>query len=192
MSKGSCIAAFIFGAAIGSVVTWKLVRTKYEQIAQAEIDAFYEQLDREVEETATKEFQEEIEEPEVQTEVKEYTEEIEKNNYISYSKRDIEEKEVSDVKKPYVIPPEEFGERDNYDTETLFYYEDKVLADDSDNEIVDVEKLVGRDSLTHFGEYEDDSVFVRNESLKTDYEILRSERLYSEVLKPYPHLDEDE
>ena len=39
--------------------------------------------------------------------------------------------------------------------------------------------VVGMESLTHFGEYEDDSVFVRNDRLKCDYEILMDERTYS-------------
>ena len=33
---------FATGAAIGSVVTWKIVKTKYEQIAQEEIDSVKE------------------------------------------------------------------------------------------------------------------------------------------------------
>ena len=33
------ILIFSVGAAIGSVITWKLVKTKYERIAQEEIDS---------------------------------------------------------------------------------------------------------------------------------------------------------
>ena len=67
------------------------------------------------------------------------------------------------------------------------YYADGVLADDMDDEIEadDIDMLVGRDSLNHFGEYEMDSVFVRNDALKTDYEILLDLRNYSEVKKLY-------
>ena len=35
----SNIIIFAAGAAIGSAVTWKLLKTKYEQIAQEEIDS---------------------------------------------------------------------------------------------------------------------------------------------------------
>ena len=38
--------------------------------------------------------------------------------------------------------------------------------------IEDIDRVVGKDSLTHFGEYEDDSVYVRNDRLKCEYEIL--------------------
>ena len=50
--------------------------------------------------------------------------------------------------------------------------------DEDDSPIVDIEYLVGEDSLDHFGEYEDDSVFVRNDDLKTDFEILLDEASY--------------
>ena len=75
------------------------------------------------------------------------------------------------VKGPYVISPDEYDEND-YETETLYYYPDGVLTDTYDNVIVDIEETVGKKSLTCFGEYEEDSVFVRNDDLETDYEIL--------------------
>ena len=62
--------------------------------------------------------------------------------------------------KPYVISPEEFGEYEEYEKISLTYYGDQVLADENDELVEDVEGAVGFESLTHFGEYEDDSVFV--------------------------------
>lgn len=76
-------------------------------------------------------------------------------------------------KKPYVIPPEEYGEIYEYDTRNLTYYDNGVLTDEDDNVIDDVENLIGEDALNHFGDYEEDSVHVRNDRLKVDYEILR-------------------
>jgi hypothetical protein len=96
------------------------------------------------------------------------------------------------VTKPYVISPEDFGEIEDYDQRTLFYYEDGVLTDDEDNPIEDVDGVVGRGSLTHFGEYEDDSVHVRNERLRIDYEILREPNTYADVVKTKPHHAEEE
>ena len=82
---------------------------------------------------------------------------------------------------PYVIPPEEFGETD-YEIISLTYYADGILADDMDDIVDDVDDIVGADSLTHFGEYEEDSVFVRNDLREVDYEILRDPRKYSDVV----------
>ena len=85
--------------------------------------------------------------------------------------------------RPYVISPDEFGELDDYDLISLTYYADEVLADDIDEIVEDVDDVVGLDSLTHFGEYEPDSVFVRNDRLKADYEILLDERTYPEAIQ---------
>ena len=83
--------------------------------------------------------------------------------------------------EPYVLVPEEFDEN-GYETMTLFYYADGVLAYGDTNEVVeDVGELVCEDFAEHFGEYEDDSVFVRNDNLRIDIEILKDVRRYSEV-----------
>ena len=97
------------------------------------------------------------------------------------------------VDKPYVIAPEEFGEMDGYNTISLTYYADNVLADDIDELVEDVDETVGLDSLNHFGEYEDDSVFVRNDRLRSDYEILRDNRTYEDwvVSRRHPHSAEE-
>ena len=89
--------------------------------------------------------------------------------------------------KPYVISPEEFGEFEDYERISLSYYADQVLADEDDEKVDDADNVVGLESLTHFGEFEDDSVFVRNDRLKCDYEILLDQRTYSDVMKQRPH-----
>ena len=61
---------------------------------------------------------------------------------------------------------------------------------EDDEKVEDVDNVVGLESLAHFGEYEDDSVFVRNDRLKCDYEILLDQRTYSDVIKQRPHQTE--
>jgi hypothetical protein len=99
-------------------------------------------------------------------------------NYARYALNPTPKKETN-IRKPYVIPPEEFGERDDYERITLLYYSDNVLTDEDDDPIE--EDQVGIDSLTHFGEYEDDSVFVRNDEMRCDFEILKCLETYEEV-----------
>ena len=80
---------------------------------------------------------------------------------------------------PYVISPDEFGCADGYDAIGLTYYSGNgVLVDDNEERVDNVEELVGECSLKHFGEYEDDSVYVRNDERKCDYEILLDESNY--------------
>ena len=48
-------------------------------------------------------------------------------------------------------------------------------------------KLCGiGDALDHFGEYEEDAVFARNDAKRCDYEILKDERTYAEFRKTLP------
>ena len=173
----SKILIFAAGAAIGSAITWKFVKTKYEQIANEEIESVKEFFGRGKNKG---EESEEVYEVFADGVLKEVEKICEENGYTNYSNTKKEEEEM-DIDAPYVIAPEEFGELDDYETETLTYYKDKVLADDWDNKIENVDDLVAAESLTHFGEYEEDSVYVRNDTTKTDYEILLDERNFSDV-----------
>lgn len=85
--------------------------------------------------------------------------------------------------EPYVISPDEFGES-TYETIYLTYYADRVLADDVDDIVDDIEGTVGSKSLLRFGEYEDDIVHVRNDIIETDYEITLDTRSYWGDIKP--------
>ncbi len=98
--------------------------------------------------------------------------------------------ENADADCPHIITPEEFGEIEDYDTISLTLYSDGVVADDADKPIEDVDEVIGKESLDHFGEYEDDSVFVRNDKLKCDYEVLIDERQYAQILEEKPYLKE--
>lgn len=187
-SKRWVLLAFIAGVGVGSVCTWQLLKRKYEQIAQEEIDsvkAVY--VERKNVEKAEKSFleglQEGLKKKETQDneDLKEYKSIIQKEGYTDYSRRVEEKKGDLFTEKPYVILPEEFGEFEDYEKISLTYYADKVLADENDEEVDDVDENVGEESLNHFGEYEDDSVFVRNDRLKCDYEILLDQRNYYDV-----------
>ena len=125
--------------------------------------------------------------------ITEYAEKIRQLNYSGFSANKAEssvleiEPTLKPTNKPYVITPDEFGEIDDYETITLIYYSDEVLTDDDDELVEDVENVVGVDSLSHFGEYEADSVYVRNDILKADYELLLDQRNYSDVINLRPH-----
>lgn len=189
MSKATNVMSFVLGAAVGSVVTWQYVKNKYEQIAQEEIDSVKEVFLKRDPDVAV-----EVKEADVRNRkeekpgVVEYAARLQKEGYTNYAGMNaVEEEEAETVEKPYVISPEEFGEFDDYEKISLTYYADQALADENDELVDDVEDIIGFESLTHFGEYEDDSVFVRNDRLKCDYEILMDSRLYSDVVKTMPH-----
>ena len=131
-------------------------------------------------------------EVEADTDVEETDEEDEDSDYAERARPYSYAGDVERVKNaPYVIHPDLFGTREDYDTRSLKCFADRVVTD-TDNEIVDdVDNLIGDESLDHFGEFEFDSVFVRNEKLKCDYEILLDSREYSDVMKEMTHQVED-
>lgn len=158
----SKIAIFAVGAAVGSVVTWKLVETKYRQIADEEIES--------VREVYAKAFgdsdDEETEEPD--------EEETVENDAV-------EEEEDEDVPAPYVIDYEEYDEN-GYETETLYWFDDGVLTYSITGEVIDdIDGIVGEDSIKQLIDSGEDYIYVRNDELEIDYEILRDRRNFSEV-----------
>ena len=195
---------FVLGAAVGSLVTWKFVEEKYRRIADEEIESVKETFKNRESKIAEDEKQAEelgVKSPskEFYSQLKESTDKLTEDmhnyhklasNYNSNSKDykytdeneegEIVEDEPEDYPEPYVIAPEEFGELEDYQTEAFVYYEYKIVATNDDRIVDDVEVLIG-DALEHFGDYEDDAVHVRNEKEKTDYEILRSEKNYTDL-----------
>ena len=202
------IISFAAGAAIGSVATFMSIKNKYEQIAKEEIEEVREVYMNAI--RKTKDVDDEHEEsapineaPKV-AELKSYKDVMNESGYINYgniTEAEVEEKVKEKIKeiveecndilkktedkvnknKPYVIHPDDFG--DDYNTITLVYYKDDVVTTYDTGEVLtdkEVEDLIGEESLSHFGEYEEDSVFVRNDARKIDYEILRSEETYSD------------
>ena len=189
------LLCFVAGAAIGSVVTWKLIEKKYKDLADEEIESVIETFKNrkpritkdEVKETVEKVINKWKEPKETVEDIVtaegysiENEEEIDEDNESNYTvnvDNDIE------IINPYVITPEQFGEYNEYGTKTLTYYADNVLTDEVDNPITSDEMItmIGPDALDHFGEYEDDSVYIRDEMNEMDYEILKSEKKFSEI-----------
>ena len=176
------ILAFFMGATVGSIATWKFLKTKYE--------LYYEEEDEELFEDDAEEDTDEAE-PEPINEIDEkpdlsiYTAKLKEQGYL----QDVEEGGTDDMEKPYVISPDEYGETDDYDLYSYTYYADKVLADENNEPIEDVDQIIGFESLKHFGEYGDDSVYVRNDNLKADYEILLDDEKHSDL---FPRPAEEE
>ena len=198
-SKVVGLIAFAFGGAVGSVVTWQVLKSRYDQLMQEETQALKEMYAKKASDNT--ESANDISEDEARIEAVEskvsYPEFPEGmfDDYVAnvgaYQKR--EEYEST----PYVIPPEEYGEKDNFSQISFTLYADGILADEDDRPVEDIENTVGKESLSHVGEYEQDAVHIRNERLGCDYEVLVDQRTYEEVLGIKPYLkalieDEDD
>ena len=172
------ILSFAVGGAVGFAAANKLMKDKYEQLVQDEIDS------------VKAAFRKEHPLPEKKERLK--STEKERKAYSEYTAKlgYTEEKKPAPVQEPHIISPEEFGDQDEYDEISLTYYADGTVTDDNDRAMSEdeVEETIGKESLTHFGEYEDDSIFVRNDRLKADYEVLMDQRSYADVLREKPYL----
>ena len=189
------LLCFVAGAAIGSVVTWKLIEKKYKDLADEEIESVIETFKNRKPRITKDNVKETVEKViNKYKEPKEIVEDIvNAERYYIENEEEIDEDDESnytvnvddniEVVTPYVITPEQFGEYNEYGTKTLTYYADNVLTDEIDNPITSEEMItmIGIDALDHFGEYEDDSVYIRDEMNEMDYEILKSEKKFSEI-----------
>ena len=113
--------AFIIGTVTGSVVTWYLLKDKYEALAQEEIDSVKEVFLRREQELKDQSVKKTVAEGIKDTDkekpdLKEYARRLEKEGYTRYSDfgSDEEEKPVSEA-GPYVIPPEQFGDNEEHE-----------------------------------------------------------------------------
>lgn len=171
MTTWNKLAIFVTGIVLGSAITWNYAKTKYAKIADEEIASV---------KAAFK-----SEKSNKDSDIREEKNNIDKmeelaiaNRYVTHDK--VIKKEETDMNEPYVISPDDFDEN-GYEIVSLTYYADDVLTDEHDNVIRNRDKLIGKDSLTKFGEYEEDSVFVRDDERKIDYEILADTRNYHDL-----------
>lgn len=212
------ISALMFaaGAAVGSAVTWKVVKTRYDRIVQEEIASIQEAFGSNFNAAAEQDDESEVDddesdyhqinwddledldeedesdEDEDEDDVNDYARLVE--NYTNFNEKGGPGNMANDVaKKPYIISPFDFGELDDYHQIELTYYEGDDILEDEDYEIVtDRDELLGPKALMTFGEYEDDAVFVRNERLRTDFQILKDPRKYTEARNIGPNQVYDE
>lgn len=173
----SKIVIFAVGTMVGSAVTCKVLTDKYEQQVREDVESvkrefskMYQDADNE---TVAKdeESDDDSEEDQDTTNRVAYSSIIKSMNYSNDSNNE-EKEDDDDMDKPYVIPPEDFGECD-YALISFSYYQDGVVKNDKGKIVANTDELIGKDFASHFGEYEDDSVFVRNDRIRTDFEILK-------------------
>ena len=210
------VLLFTAGAAVGSLVTWKVIKTRYERIAQEEINSVKETWSRMMREESNKTAQaddDQDDEDEDYSDGEEFENdepEYDQATVIAYheiasmykqsgdkTENDEEgdggqDEEVPYVNGPVLILPEDFGDGDyDHELHCLTYYADGVLADDWGKKY-DVDETIGEDSIEHFGDYVEDVIHVRNERLNADYEVARDPRNYADVIRNNPPMSADE
>lgn len=188
------VLLFVTGAAMGSVVTWKIVEKKYKALADEEIASVKDSFGKRKPTTikTTKEESEKLSELDTGGKIVDYSKIVNKERYNNGEESENEneedytvdlEEEDEERHEPTLIAPEEFGTIDHFGTKTLTYYMDDVLTDEVGDIINNRDDIIGSDALDHFGEYEDDAVHIRDIDNEMDYEILKSDKLFSGIAR---------
>jgi hypothetical protein len=94
----------------------------------------------------------------------------------------IEEVGPVDDEEPYLIDFDQFGaEEDKFDKLTVYFYKkDLTMTDDQDTIMEDVNEAVGDINLLIYAG--NDVVYIRNERLSIDYEIIVHDGSYKELV----------
>jgi hypothetical protein len=100
--------------------------------------------------------------------------------------------EKADPEQPYIISQEDYmqGEPD-FQQATLTYYElDKILTDEREDRIDDINTTVGEQNIQFgVGSSDENVVHVRNVRLRMDFEIIRSEGAYAKEVLGLDEMD---
>lgn len=168
MNKSNIIS-FIFGTVVGAGVAYIVTKNKYEQILESEIESVKEYYE------ARHEERKKVAEKQKKQDLSEYKTVLEENGYVQKEEEINKEEEEEPDMVAYTINEDQFdNENPDYDKITFNYYQNVILTDDNDDVIEEdkIEEIIG-DALNGFKDPSCDVVYVRNDILKGDYEILR-------------------
>ena len=77
---------------------------------------------------------------------------------------------------PYIIEPSQFGDQEMFEMETWSLYDDGIVTNEEDSVVPkdSIEDYIPAEAIDQLRASDlDDSIFVRNESRKTDYQIIK-------------------
>lgn len=222
------LGLFVGGALIGSLITYLLIKDKYEKIAQQEIDEMGAIYYRKKREDVAKKYADlagrykadadsyqtkrpkgpdkrdyqdtdfhTCEEDDAEVEAEEilshiYPGELAGEENMDNDPHAFENEQASKVyqqrdkgRAPYMIEESSFSEDNTcYDKLTVFYYrKDTTLADEGEEMFDDVRGTIGDEAMDVFEDEhcaDVETVYVRNEKLGIDYEVIVLDKSYSE------------
>ena len=197
---------FVLGLGVGAAGSYFYLRTKFDKIAQDEInsvkEAYADKLD-EIKASLEPEPKKQPKEEPVKLkhqkpDLMEFSKMVKKEGYKDYSTK--VEKPEDPIHQPfnpdpYEITEDEFGDLgDAYDKVSLIFYSDKVLAYESDDNVFEyADERLTPDFDDHFKKNNDEEiVYIRNDIEKVDYAIYKDNRTYKEVTGNEPPEEESE
>ena len=96
-----------------------------------------------------------------------------------------EGEDMSNISVPYLISGTEFEDNEmDYEQKSYMLFADGILVDEFGDIIDDddIDDIVGKDNLHHFGDdpEDPDTIYVRNDKYRTDFEVCQSLENYGE------------
>lgn len=193
--------SFIFGAltgaAAGAGITFVAMREYFRAKTDAEVNEVREYYANEYKSLregndevianavqAVTEAAEEVkdEEPKsaVQKADEEYERIVERENYSKISEAQKPKKEKKKApNKPYCVTPEHFNQEPGFSKVTLDYWAgNKVFTNIDGNVEPEAGIWIDFEHNNEFGVYEDELLYVRNDQMNTDFEIMYHEESY--------------
>ena len=186
------VLVLIGGVAIGATSTYFYMKDKCDKMVEEEtynIKKYYEEkyaseADK-IEEKEEVKGKVDISEegditftPNKKEEEPNYEEIIQKLNYNEFSTRTANNQKA---KRPYIISQEEYNEDNGYIKKLISFFEDdEVCMDNETKEVLDnVAKDIGQDCIEQIN-MDGNEIFVRNEMLGIDYDILSETGSYED------------
>lgn len=197
-NKSILMGAIIFagGLVVGGVSTYFGMKDKFEKAIHEETEelrAYYEQKNhtckcKKTEATEdTEKKASEMKSSIDKNSLEKYTKLLNKTKYDQNRKGSVETEspaEEDTMEEIYTISPDDFIEMNGYDKVTLTYYSGDSTLTDEFEETVEIEDTIGMDNLDYFGKYEDGTLYVRNEKVSTDYEVIMDGRSFGDIANP--------
>lgn len=184
------IIFFLSGVALGSVATYFIVKDKYEEQMNDEteqIKTYYENKYKVEEEEKPEELNEEFVKSNLENLRKEDDEEpdyqgiIQGLNYNQFSTK------VGDkpAKRPYQISMDDYNTDTKYIKKVVSFFEDdEVCMDNDTKEVMDnVTKDIGMDNLELINIDGTGEIYIRNDQLGIDYNIVSEPGSYEDFLE---------
>lgn len=174
------ILYFSIGAAVGAVSAWFVTKKYYEKRFAEDIDAirgdYEEEYTKERIEDKIKDLGYISDDPDVVhmefSKINPVNEENYNEDGTAKDPTEVNPFPNEPVDHPYTIGPDQYHDEMLFDKMTLTYYEGNDALISDEDESLEIGDFIGRDSLDKFGEYESDTVFVRNEKMGMDFEVV--------------------
>lgn len=188
MSKiGWLVAGLVVGAGGGSYLTYRMLKDNYEQQTEEEVAQIraelLEQSKQYREEKAKKEAEKK---PETSPEYNGALDAMKKYGAQDDAKQVLKAEKEPDYPDPYMIPVQTYVLPGNPHTRMGITITSDGKYCDDDHRIIskeDVIKYVGPNIDEYLDESDDDVVYIRNERMKSDYEVLRDPRSYEAIIR---------